>query len=78
MGGSVKGARMYGDYPSLALGNPLEIGRGRIIPTISNDEYFAELALWFGVAASDLPTILPNVGNFYNGNGSPLGFLEMT
>ncbi len=80
MGGAVNGATMYGDYPSLALDNPLEIGRGRIIPTLSNDEYFAELALWFGVAPSQLSTILPNIGNFYAGtNGQqPIGFLEMS
>ena len=79
MGGAVKGAMMYGDYPSLALDNPLEIGRGRIIPTLSNDEYFAELALWFGVAPSDLPTILPNIGNFYSSNGTPpIGFLPLS
>ena len=78
MGGAINGARMYGTYPSLALGNPLEIGRGRIIPTLSNDEYFAELALWFGVAPSDLPTILPNINNFYTPGGTPpIGFLKI-
>ncbi len=77
MGGVVNGGQMYGEYPSLALDNPLDIGRGRLIPTLSNDEYFSELALWFGVAPSDLPTIFPNVTNFYSpGPTKPIGFLS--
>jgi uncharacterized protein (DUF1501 family) len=78
LGGPVRGARFYGDYPGLAAGNPLDTGRGRLIPTTSVDEYFAELALWFGVAHSDLEMVLPNVSRFYSTNSSvpPLGFVE--
>jgi uncharacterized protein (DUF1501 family) len=77
LGGAVRGARFYGDYPALAAGNPLDTGRGRLIPTTSVDEYFAELALWFGVPRSALDRVLPNVGRFYSPNSSemPLGFL---
>lgn len=78
MGGAVKGKQMYGDYPSLALGNDLELGGGGVlIPTTSTDSYFAELAMWFGISPNDLSQILPNIGNFYNvGSGTaPLGFL---
>ena len=47
-----------------------------MIPTTSCDEYFAELALWLGVAPSDLATVLPNIGRFYTpGTGAPIGFL---
>jgi uncharacterized protein (DUF1501 family) len=79
MGGPVKGNQMYGQYPDLGLDNQLDIGRGRLIPTLSNDEYFAELALWFGVPPSDLPLIFPNIGNFYNTSGTnlPIGYLNM-
>jgi hypothetical protein len=28
------------------------------------DEYAATLACWFGVADSDLPLVLPNLGRF--------------
>jgi uncharacterized protein (DUF1501 family) len=79
MGGSVKGQEIYGNYPSLALGNDLEIGGGIILPTTSADEYFAELALWFGVSQFDLPVILPNIGNFYDvGSGNnPIGFMQL-
>lgn len=76
MGGPVKGSEIYGTYPQLYADNPLDTGRGRLIPTTSCDEYFAELALWLGVAPSDLATVLPNLGRFYTpGSGAPLGFL---
>jgi uncharacterized protein (DUF1501 family) len=84
LGGAVKGRRIYGSYPSLAVNpdsgaevNPLDTGRGRFIPTTSVDQFFGELALWLGVSRADLPSILPNIGNFHASNSStpPLGFL---
>ena len=80
MGGALNGQDMYGSFPSLDLGNNLDTGGGVLIPTLSADEYFAELALWFGVSPSELSTILPNIGNFYNINSgnAPIGFLQMT
>ena len=82
MGGSVDGKKIFGQYPSLALNpesgaelNPLDTGRGRMIPTTSCDEYFGELALWLGVPPSSLHLVLPNVGNFFTpGAAGPLGF----
>jgi uncharacterized protein (DUF1501 family) len=80
MGGAVNGRKIYGTFPSLALGNPnpIEIGGGSLIPSTSADLYFAELALWYGVAPSDLVTLFPNIGYFYNtmSNNNPLGFLS--
>ena len=78
MGGAVAGGDMYGSYPSLYAGNPLDTGRGRLIPTTSVDELFAELALWFGVPEPDLELVLPNVRRFYpSGSTSPpIGFLS--
>jgi uncharacterized protein (DUF1501 family) len=84
LGGAVKGQRIYGQYPSLTVNpdsgpevNPLDTGRGRFIPTTSVDQFFAELALWLGVSRTDLPLILPNIGNFYGSSASapPIGFL---
>ena len=77
VGGALNGRRIYGQYPQLYIDNPLDVGRGRLIPQVSVDEYFAELALWFGVPRSDLHLVLPNLANFYSvgGTGSPLGFL---
>lgn len=78
MGNAVKGKQIYGQYPDLYLGNPLDAGTGRIIPTTSCDEYFAELALWFGASSGDLYHILPNIGNFWTpvSNSYPIGFMS--
>lgn len=77
MGGSVKGKQMYGEYPDLTLGNNLDVGGGVLVPTTSADEYFAELALWYGVSPNDLSLVLPNLKNFYayDPNQAPLQFL---
>jgi hypothetical protein len=64
---------MYGALPTLALGSRDDTGNnGRRIPSTSVDQYAATLASWFGVAATDLPTIFPNLANFQT---STLGFL---
>ena len=79
MGGKVKGNEVYGSYPSLALNSDLEVGGGVLIPQISTDEYFAELALWYGVPKSDLALLFPNIGNFYNTMSTepPIGFMDI-
>ncbi len=86
MGGAVKGRRIHGSYPSLAINpengaerNPLDTGRGRLIPTTSCDAFFAELALWLGVRRTDLTTVFPNLGNFLDPNRAipPVGFLNL-
>jgi len=73
MGSAINGGQIFGDYPSLALeGNPLNVSeRGRIIPQLSVDELYAELALWFGASPNDLDYILPNLCNFYSTSGCP-------
>jgi len=75
MGGGVQGRRIFGQYPELYEDNALDTGRGRIIPTTSVDQYFADLALWLGVDKANLPVVLPNIGRFYNINSpqNPLG-----
>lgn len=77
VGGAVNGQKIYGTYPPLYDNNPFDVGRGRLIPTLSVDEYFAELALWLGVSPSSLPIVLPNISRFYNVNSAnwPIGFL---
>ena len=72
MGGAVKGTNIYGTVPNLVIGGPNDTGRGRWLPTTSVDQYAATLASWFGVSATNLSTVLPNIGRFSNQN---LGFL---
>ena len=78
MGGAVAGSKIYGEFPSLFAGNALDTGRGRLIPTTSVDEYFAEMALWFGVDPGSLDGVLPNIDRFYDAapGEPPLGFLS--
>lgn len=72
LGGAVRGGRIYGRVPELAITGPDDAGQGRWIPTTAVDEYSATLARWFGVAPSDLPLVLPNLGRFATDD---LGFL---
>jgi uncharacterized protein (DUF1501 family) len=74
LGGAVRGGRLYGTFPTLAIDGPDDTGgQGRWIPTTSVEEFSATMASWFGVADSDLPTVFPNIGRFANPN---LGFLS--
>jgi uncharacterized protein (DUF1501 family) len=73
LGGAVRGGRLYGAFPTLAIDGPDDTGQGRWIPTTSVEEFSATMASWFGVADSDLPTVFPNIGRFANPN---LGFLS--
>ncbi|MES2438816.1 MAG: DUF1501 domain-containing protein [Verrucomicrobiota bacterium] len=77
LGGQVKGRQIYGSYPDLYQDSLLDVGRGRLIPTTSVDEFFAEMALWLGVAKTDLPLVLPNISRFYSATSTtpPVGFL---
>lgn len=73
LGGAVKGGKMYGTFPTLALGGPDDSGsNGRWVPSTASIQYAATLAQWFGVSAAQLPTIFPNIGNFSTTN---LGFV---
>lgn len=79
LGGPVQGGRIYGTFPDQSLdgGNDTGYG-GRMIPTTSVDQFFAEMLRWFGVSAGDTSYVLPNINHFYTpGAGSlPLGFLR--
>ncbi|MCX6952878.1 MAG: DUF1501 domain-containing protein [Verrucomicrobia bacterium] len=64
MGGAVRGGDIYGKMPTFAIDGPDDTGRGRWIPTTSVDQYAGTLAKWFGVSATDMPVVLPNLGRF--------------
>jgi uncharacterized protein (DUF1501 family) len=79
LGEPVLGGRIYGTFPDIALDSNDDVGRGgRLIPTMSADEMFADMLRWFGVSNADLPLVLPNLGNFHNlaGNTLPVGFIN--
>jgi uncharacterized protein (DUF1501 family) len=73
LGGAVKGGKIYGTFPTLALGGPEDAGtNGRWVPTTASAQYAATLAQWFGLPAADLTYVLPYINNFSTNN---LGFL---
>lgn len=73
MGGAVKGGNMYGTWPTLALGGPDDSGsNGRWVPSTASIQYASTLAQWFGVPASALATVFPNIANFTSNN---MGFI---
>ena len=72
MGGAVNGQRFYGTPPAVASSGPDDIGQGRLVPTTSVDQIASTLATWFGVSATSMVDVLPNLTNF---STKKLGFL---
>lgn len=64
MGGAVQGGEMYGSVLEQALGSSLDVGGGRLIPQVSNEQYFATVAKWFGASDSELLELFPSLVNF--------------
>ena len=73
MGGSVRGKRVYGTVPTIADDGPDDVGRGRLLPTTSVDQYASTMASWMGAGSSELSAVVPNIGNYSVTN---LGFLR--
>jgi uncharacterized protein (DUF1501 family) len=74
MGGAVRGRAYYGAPPVIANNGPDDVGQGRLLPTLSVDQYAATMASWFGVPTGSMTTVLPNIAN-YNPSTWNLGFL---
>jgi uncharacterized protein (DUF1501 family) len=74
MGGAVNGRALYGQAPAVADNGPDDVGQGRLLPTTSVDQFASTMASWFGVSAGDMPTVLPNIGN-YNPSTWNVGFV---
>ncbi len=73
LGAAVRGGRVYGQWPALALGGPDDSGSsGRFIPTTSVEQLAATLARWYGLAEADVPLVFPNLGHF---DPADLGFM---
>jgi uncharacterized protein (DUF1501 family) len=72
-GGAVNGGKMYGTFPTQALGGPDDAGsNGRWVPSTGSVQYAATLASWFGVPVNQMATVFPNIGSFATAN---LGFV---
>jgi uncharacterized protein (DUF1501 family) len=79
VGGAVNGNNFYGTAPvlppSLTTPGPLDVGRGRFIPTMAVDQFGATLGSWFGVSNANLLTIFPNLANF-DASTRNVGFMQ--
>ena len=68
MDGAVRGNRVNGSFPTVAIGGPEDSSQGRLIPTTAVDEHGATLARWFGLPVAQLPPVLPNPPRFTRSN----------
>ncbi|RZL02121.1 MAG: DUF1501 domain-containing protein [Rubrivivax sp.] len=73
MGGAVNGGDIHGEFPVLARKNrndnqfdasPDQLQNGILLPKVSVDQYGAALGQWFGLSASQLAEVFPNLVNF--------------
>lgn len=67
VGGGVKGRQMLGRFPTTALGTADDIGSGRLLPGTAVTQMAGEMAGWMGLSPTEVPYVLPNVGNFAAG-----------
>ena len=79
------GSKIYGKFPELAVNGANDVpgnnNRGRWIPQISTDQYYARLAKWFGVSSADMEAIFPNLANGFTSPFAPeanLDFIGLT
>jgi uncharacterized protein (DUF1501 family) len=83
-GQAVNGNRIYGKMPSLKPtdSNPDDVDGGRLVPTLSTDQYAHTLAKWYGLVEADRLDLFPNLTFMDNPilgiSGSDLGFMQPT
>ncbi|MEW8384578.1 MAG: DUF1501 domain-containing protein, partial [Candidatus Thiodiazotropha taylori] len=73
--GTLRGGQMIGELPEMLLsGNDDYSNKGRMIPTLSQDQVNAPLTQWFGVDQSLISDLFPNIRNFQTGAGIETAF----
>ncbi|MEM6533687.1 MAG: DUF1501 domain-containing protein [Myxococcota bacterium] len=72
VGGAVNGNTIYGTVPPSEFGHELDAGGGRLIPTVSVEQFAAPLGRWFGLNESEVASALPNLSSFAD---APLNFV---
>ena len=64
-GGHLRGGQMIGSLPDMTLDGADDYSaKGRIIPTLAQDQLNATLCRWFGVDDVLMPKVFPNLANF--------------
>jgi uncharacterized protein (DUF1501 family) len=64
VGGAVNGGDIYGDIPQSILQHAQDAGNGRLIPSVSVEQFAAPLGRWFGLNQAELNAALPGLVNF--------------
>ncbi|MCW8346815.1 DUF1501 domain-containing protein [Vibrio sp. ZSDZ65] len=60
IGGSVKGGKAYGRYPTFVKDGPDAVGN-KFIPTTASEQYAATLCRWFGLSDAGIDYIFPTL-----------------
>ena len=67
LGGALEGGNIYGDVADFDVdGERYTKSRGRLIPSVSVEQYAATMGQWFGLDQMELRAALPNLDNFDN------------
>lgn len=64
VGGAVRGANIYGQFPTTALRTSDDVGSGRLLPTTSVTQMAGTMAAWLGLSAAEQSQVLPALSNF--------------
>jgi uncharacterized protein (DUF1501 family) len=73
--GMINGGKMIGELPEMVLSGLDDHGsKGRIIPTLSQDQVNASLLDWFGVDQNLISSLFPNIRNFQSGGDIETAF----
>ena len=64
VGGAVNGNQIIGDIPPPTFEHSQDAGGGRLIPTISVEQYAGALGQWLGLTSEQIQNALPNTTNF--------------
>lgn len=64
MGGAVNGGTIYGDLPPAEFNHSLDVGGGRLIPTLATEQYAANFASWMGLNESEIAQLFPALSGF--------------
>lgn len=63
-GAAIRGREVYGRFPTVGLNHDDEVGSGSFLPGVAVDQIGATLGSWFGVSATGLDEVFPNLRNF--------------
>lgn len=66
LGGNVNGGQMLGKFPERLVEEhePLNVGRGRLIPTTPWESIWQGVGEWWGLTSEQLADVLPHSANF--------------